>query len=222
MARIPASRVRSPCVAAGSLRPAALLGEGQEWKNPVTRNSQSEVPSGEKSGGIGKSHVTIGWLACSRALPYSPKTTISPVRVLTAWNSRPTPIFPVSVLNPVGPGPGGSMTVAGTPSHVPTRTTVFFRSRATRLEHVQAHPSDNRRQPPGHVLDGARVGTPQPQPRLLDRVVRFGHRAEHPVGHRAQARSVLFEPDRQRVVSIRGHIPSLCSVISMTTETHRM
>src|ERR671934_1951035 len=37
------------------------------------------------------------------------------------WKSRPTPILPVSVLNPVGPGPGGSSTTAGTPSHVPVR-----------------------------------------------------------------------------------------------------
>ena len=39
---------------------ATIFGEGQEWKNPVTRNSQSEVPSGDTSGGIGKSQVTIG------------------------------------------------------------------------------------------------------------------------------------------------------------------
>src|SRR3954463_3033799 len=37
------------------------------------------------------------------------------------WNRRPTPILPVSVLNPVGPGPGGSRTTAGTPPHVPER-----------------------------------------------------------------------------------------------------
>jgi hypothetical protein len=46
-----------------------VLGEGQKRKNPVTWNSQSEVPSGDTSGGTGKSHVTIAWLACSRALP---------------------------------------------------------------------------------------------------------------------------------------------------------
>src|SRR4051812_11102229 len=36
-----------------------------------------------------------------------------------SWNRRPTPIFPVSVLKPDGPGPGGSSTTAGTPLHVP-------------------------------------------------------------------------------------------------------
>src|SRR3954447_25198593 len=35
------------------------------------------------------------------------------------WNSRPTPILPVSVLKPVGPGPGGSRTTVGIPPHVP-------------------------------------------------------------------------------------------------------
>src|SRR5262249_13395987 len=40
-------------------------------KKPVTRKSQLVVPSGETPGGIGKWQVTIGWLACWRATPYS-------------------------------------------------------------------------------------------------------------------------------------------------------
>ena len=38
------------------------------------------------------------------------------------------------------------------------------------------------------------IGAAEPQPRLLNRVVRLAHRAQHPVGHGAQVGSVLFEP----------------------------
>src|SRR5919204_55569 len=45
----------------------------------VTRKSQLLLPSGDRSGGTGKSQVTIGWLACSSATPYSSWKTTSPV-----------------------------------------------------------------------------------------------------------------------------------------------
>ena len=45
----------------------------------------------------------------------------------------------------------------------------------------------------------ARVGAAQPQPGFLDGVVRLAQRAEHPVGHRPQAGSVLLESFRQPV-----------------------
>jgi hypothetical protein len=38
-----------------------------------------------------------------------------------------------------------------------------------------------------------RVLATQPQPRLLHGVLGLGNRAEHPVGHRPQARPVLLE-----------------------------
>jgi hypothetical protein len=48
-------------------------------------------------------------------------------------------------------------------------------------------------QPATEVLDSFRVGTAQPQPSVLDGVVGLAHRAEHPVGHGSQTRSVLLE-----------------------------
>ncbi len=48
-------------------------------------------------------------------------------------------------------------------------------------------------QPGAEVLDLARVGVAEPQPGVLDGVVSLAERAEHPVGHRAQVRSVLLE-----------------------------
>jgi hypothetical protein len=42
------------------------------------------------------------------------------------------------------------------------------------VQHVEAHPGDHRRQPSPEVLDAARVGAAEPQPRFLDGVVRLG------------------------------------------------
>jgi hypothetical protein len=46
---------------------------------------------------------------------------------------------------------------------------------------------------PRRILDLARVGAADPQPGVLDGVVRFAERAEHPVGDRAEMRSLLLE-----------------------------
>ena len=66
------------------------------------------------------------------------------------------------------------------------------------------HAGDDRRQPAAEVVDGARVGAAEPQPRLLDGVVGLARRAEHPVGHRAQVGPVLLESLRQPVVRVHG------------------
>jgi hypothetical protein len=60
-------------------------------------------------------------------------------------------------------------------------------------EHVQRDPGDNGRQPGAEVLEPARVGAVEPEPRLLHRVVRLAQRAEHPIGDRPQAGAVLLE-----------------------------
>jgi hypothetical protein len=48
-------------------------------------------------------------------------------------------------------------------------------------------------QPGAEVLDLARIGAAEPQPGVLDGVVSLAERAEHPVGDRAQMRSLLLE-----------------------------
>jgi len=71
--------------------------------------------------------------------------------------------------------------------------------RLLRPQHVQAHARDDRGEPPAHVLDAARAGAAESEPCLLDGVVSFVHRAEHPVGDRAQARAVPVEALRHPV-----------------------
>jgi hypothetical protein len=67
-------------------------------------------------------------------------------------------------------------------------------SRSARAQHVQAHPSDDRRQPGPHVLYGPGILVSNPQPCLLKGIVGFADRPEHPVGEPAEMRSVLLEP----------------------------
>jgi hypothetical protein len=62
-----------------------------------------------------------------------------------------------------------------------------------RVEHRQAHARDDRRQPAADVVDVARVGAIDAQPRLLQRVVGLGARAENPRGHGVQVRAVCLE-----------------------------
>jgi hypothetical protein len=72
----------------------------------------------------------------------------------------------------------------------------------------------NRRQPSAKVLDLARVGAAEPQPRVLDGVVGLAERAEHPVGDRAEVRSVLLELPREPLLLI--HVTFLlCRVSSL-------
>ena len=47
-------------------------------------------------------------------------------------------------------------------------------SHLTRPQHVQAHPRDDGRQPSAQVLDILGSGPAEPQPDVLNRVVRFG------------------------------------------------
>ena len=65
--------------------------------------------------------------------------------------------------------------------------------RPARAEHVQRDAGDDRRQPGAEVLDVARVGAAEPEPGVLDGVVGLAERAEHPVGDRAQTRSLILE-----------------------------
>ena len=76
----------------------------------------------------------------------------------------------------------------------------FLAPHAARAQHVQADPRDDGGQPAAEVLDLVRVGAAEPQPGLLHGVVGLGHRAQHPVGDRPQARPVLLEPLGQPVL----------------------
>ena len=78
--------------------------------------------------------------------------------------------------------------------------------RGARAQHVQADSRDHRRQPAAEVLDPAGVRAAQPQPALLDRVIRLVDRAEHPEGQRAQVPAVGLELVGQHVVSVHCHI----------------
>jgi len=69
-------------------------------------------------------------------------------------------------------------------------------------QQVQAHPGHDRGQPAAHVLHAVGARTAEPQPGLLHGVVRLGRRAEHPVGHRAQARPVRLEALGQPVALV--------------------
>jgi len=85
----------------------------------------------------------------------------------------------------------------------------FLTPGPARAQHVQAHPADDRRQPPAEVLDTAGTGAAGVEPGFLYRVVRLAQRAEHPVAHRPQVVAVLREPLREQFVLVHGHIPSV-------------
>jgi hypothetical protein len=91
-----------------------------------------------------------------------------------------------------------------------------------RSQHVEADPRCDRRQPAAEVLHIARVGTAQPQPRLLHGVVGLSHRAEYPVGHRPQVGTLSLELLCQQVVLVHGHIPSSRFVIAATNAIKSM
>jgi hypothetical protein len=78
-----------------------------------------------------------------------------------------------------------------------------------RAEHVQADPPGDGGQPGGQVGHVVGVGAAEPQPGLLDSVVRLGQRAEHPVRHRAQVRALLLEPLGQKLLIGHRYAPSL-------------
>ena len=64
---------------------------------------------------------------------------------------------------------------------------------STSAQHVQALSGHHGGQPAAEVVDLFRVGVAQPQPGVLDGVVSLAERAEHPVGDRAEMRSVNLE-----------------------------
>ena len=68
--------------------------------------------------------------------------------------------------------------------------------RAARRGACPGRPGDDRGQPAAQVLDRAGVGPAEPEPGLLDGVLRLAQRPEHPVGHRPQVRPVRLEPLR--------------------------
>ena len=63
-----------------------------------------------------------------------------------------------------------------------------------RAQHVQADARHHRRQPAAEVVDRAAVGSAEPQPGLLNGVVRLTDGAQHPMGHPAQVIPMGFEP----------------------------
>ena len=66
-------------------------------------------------------------------------------------------------------------------------------------EHVERDARDDGGEPAAEVRDGLGVGAGEAQPRLLDRVLGLGHRAEHSVGDRSQVRPVELELLAQQV-----------------------
>jgi hypothetical protein len=79
-------------------------------------------------------------------------------------------------------------------------------SRCARAQHVQAHPPDDRRQPGPHVLNCRGILVANPQPRLLQGIVGFADRPEHPLGDPAEMPSVLLEPFGQPLALFHGQL----------------
>jgi hypothetical protein len=67
-------------------------------------------------------------------------------------------------------------------------------------QHVQADAGHDHCQPPAEVLDVFGTRSAQPQPGVLNRIVGLAERAEHPVGHRAQARPVKLKTIREPLI----------------------
>jgi hypothetical protein len=75
-------------------------------------------------------------------------------------------------------------------------------------QHMQALPGDDGGQPSAEVVDLLRVGPAQPQPGMLNSVVRVSQRAEHSIRHRPQPGSVLLEALGQPLVLVHlSHHP---------------
>ena len=93
-----------------------------------------------------------------------------------------------------------------------------------RPQHVEGHPGHDRRQPPVQVLDRARVGAVEPDPRLLHHVVGFAHGAEHPVGHSTEMRADGPRIGRPEpvVLAHRSHSFTSFTVMALTNERRPM
>jgi hypothetical protein len=85
------------------------------------------------------------------------------------------------------------------------RAHVFLPLRAARAEHVEGDPGDDRRQPAAEIVDRSVVFV-EADPCLLYGVLALAERAEHAVGHRLQAGTLLFELLCEPVT---GHVSSL-------------
>ena len=81
-----------------------------------------------------------------------------------------------------------------------------FAACPARSQHVEADPADDRRQPCAQVVDIARVGTAETDPRFLDGVVRLGQGAEHPICDAAQMGAVGLEAVGEPVLVVHGHV----------------
>ena len=108
--------------------------------------------------------------------------------------------------------------VPGVPCDVTVEEDVqrLFAAGPPRPQHVQRDPGHHRGQPAAEVVHLAGVGPAQPQPGLLDGVVRLADRAQHPVRDRLQVAPVVLETLRQPVVAVHGHILRSRSVIPLT------
>jgi hypothetical protein len=74
-------------------------------------------------------------------------------------------------------------------------------------QEIQADPRHDSGQPGPHILNVSGIGAAQPQPGLLDGIIRFGQRAKHPVRHAAQVTSILFESLRKPVLFVHTRYP---------------
>jgi hypothetical protein len=73
---------------------------------------------------------------------------------------------------------------------------------------VQAHAGQGHGQPSAKVLDAAWVRAGEAEPGLLDGIVSFGKRGQHPAGHGAQMGPVLLKVLRQPYLFIHlSHFP---------------
>ena len=78
----------------------------------------------------------------------------------------------------------------------------FLSPDIARAEHVEANTGDDRRQPSAEILDLVHLGPAHPHPGVLDCIVGFGERAQHPIGDRPQVGPLLLEALRQPVLLV--------------------
>jgi hypothetical protein len=86
-------------------------------------------------------------------------------------------------------------------------------------EHIQADPAGHRGKPTAQVLDTLAAGPRQPQPRLLDGIVRVGMRAEHTERDRVEIGALGLEL-RGELVGF-GHGPPWPAALSLPGRSTR-
>ena len=142
---------------------------------PATRADAPRPASGRRSARCRRTAPRTGRAGRT---PGAPPAATSPAR--RAARRRPR--------RPPAPRPRGRARGVITGSGSRPSSSASSRRRLARVEHRQAHARDDRRQPAAQVLDVARVGAVEPQPRLLQRVVGLRLRAQHARGDRVQMR----------------------------------